>query len=319
MGAVLITGSSWFIGFHVAKQLLSQGVTVVGLDNENEYYDIKLKLARRSILELYPHFCYYRSDIENLKDTELIFLNHKITSVLHLAAQAGVRYSIINPFAYIQTNIVGFHNIIELSRRFEVTSFVYASSASVYGGNDKLPFDVTDKTDTPLSLYWATKKADELIAQSYFHMHNFSSIGLRFFNVYGPYGRPDGAFWIFIKWVLEGRAIDIFNQGRSIRNFTYIDDIVDGILLALNFKTWFEIFNLGNIRGVTLDYMVACIEDSCWLIANKRYVDASLVDIAESGVDIWHTIQKLGWNPQTDIEVWITEMVDWYKKFHWIH
>ncbi len=313
---ILITGTSGFIGFHTAKKLLEQGKIIIGFDNENDYYDVNLKLARRTILEKFPNFTFYKGNLEDLNHIKKVFEEHKIDKVLNLAAQAGVRYSLINPFAYIQTNIVWFHNIIELAKQNKVKNFVYASSASIYGANTKMPFTVGDQTDCSMSLYGATKKTDELIAYAYSFYFKLPTIGLRFFNVYGPRGRPDGAFFIFTKGILENKIIQVFNEGKTIRNFTYIDDIVDGIIKALNHETTYEIFNLGNTNTVILNYMIECIEKECNTTAKKEYLPADIADIPESGVDIEHTKKILWREPKTDIEEWVKNLVEWYKKFY---
>lgn len=315
---IIITWSSWFIGFHTAKKLLEQWNIVIWFDNENDYYDVNLKIARRKELEVFPKFKFYKWNLENLEDLKKIFEENHIDKVLNLAAQAWVRYSLINPFAYIQTNIVWFHNLIELAKQYKIKNFVYASSASVYWANKKIPFAVGDQTDKPISLYGATKKADELIAHSYSYYFKLPTIWLRFFNVYWPRGRPDGAFFIFTKWILEDQTIQVFNEGKTIRNFTYIDDIVDGIIKSLGHipENNFEIFNLWNTNTVELNYMIECIEKNCGKIGKKEYLPADIADIPESWVDIEHTKQLLWREPKTDIEEWVKNLVDWYKKFY---
>ena len=303
---ILITWSSWFIWYHVAKKLLEQGQSIIGIDNENDYYDITLKQARRKELQKFSNFSFYC----------LSFTDHVIDKVIHLAAQAWVRYSLVNPYSYIQTNIVWFHNIIELSKQHNIKNFVYASSASVYGNNKKMPFAVGDKTDEPLSLYGATKKSNELIAYAYSFYFGLPTIGLRFFNVYGPWGRPDGAFFIFTKGVLTQTPIDVFNEGETIRNFTYIDDIVEGILKALDHKTTYDIFNLWNTKTVSLNDMIGYIEQACGKTTKKQYLPADKADISESWVDIKHTTDMLDRSPRIDIAVWITKLVERYKKFY---
>ena len=313
---ILITGSSGFIGFHVAQKLLQQWHSVIGVDNENEYYDVALKQTRRTILENHPNFKFYCLSIEQLDPLKKVFNENSIDKVIHLAAQAGVRYSLIDPFSYIQTNIVWFHNLIELAKQHAIKKFIYASSASVYGNNKKIPFSVDDPTDEPLSLYWATKKSTELIAYSYSFYFWLPTVGLRYFNVYGPWWRPDGAFFIFTKGILEEKTIDVYNNGNTLRNFTYIDDIVDWTIKALEHETTYEIFNLWNITPVLLNDMIKHIEDACWKKAKKQYLPADKADIPESGVDIEHTIQKLQWQPITDIKEGVALLVDRYKDFY---
>lgn len=315
---ILITWSSWFIWFHTAKKLLEQWKTVIWFDNENDYYDVNLKIARRKELEHFSDFKFYKNNLEDLESLRQVFQENKIDKVLNLAAQAGVRYSLINPFAYIQTNVVWFHNLIELSKQYKVKNFVYASSASVYGANIKMPFTVWDQTDTPISLYGATKKADELIAHSYSYYFKLPTIGLRFFNVYGPRGRPDGAFFIFAKWILEDKTIEIYNEGKTIRNFTYIDDIVDGIIKVLNhvLANNYEIFNLWNTNTVVLNDMITEIEKNCWKEGEKKYLPADISDIPESWVDIQYTKEMLWREPKINIEEGVKNLVEWYKDFY---
>lgn len=318
METILITWSSGFIWYHVSKKLLEQGNLVIGLDNENNYYDPNLKYARRQELEKSKNFKFYKGNLEDLEFMKKIFEENKIVKVLNLAAQAGVRYSLINPYAYIQTNIVGFHNLIEFSKQHNIKNFVYASSASIYGANKKMPFTVGDQTDTPISLYGATKKADELIAHSYSFYFKLPTIGLRFFNVYWPRGRPDGAFFIFAKGILEETTIEVFNEGKTIRNFTYIDDIVDGVIRSLNHtpNNDYEIFNLGNTNTVMLNDMISHIEHECGKTGNKKYLPADLADIPESWVDIDHTQRLLWRKPKIGIEEGIHHLIKRYRQFY---
>jgi UDP-glucuronate 4-epimerase len=314
---VIITGASWFIGFHVAQALLVQWYHVIGVDNENDYYDPNLKRARRAMLEQSPNYSFHAISLEDNASLQQVFQQHRIDKVLHLAAQAGVRHSLIDPYVYIQTNIVGFHNLIELAKQHNVSNFVYASSASVYGNNKKIPFAVGDTTDAPLSLYGATKKATELIAHAQSIYFWLPTVGLRYFNVYGPWGRPDGAFFIFTKWILEGKTLDVFNNGNTLRNFTYIDDIVDGTLKALEYQTDYAIFNLWNTTSVLLNDMIGHIENACWKTAEKNYLPADLSDIPESGVDIALTKEKLLREPTIHIKEGVEQLVAWYKQFYW--
>lgn len=318
METILITWSSGFIWYHVSKKLLEQGGIVIWLDNENDYYDISLKNARRQELEKFENFSFYKGNLEDLAFVTKLFEENRIDKVLNLAAQAGVRYSIVNPYAYIQTNIVGFHNLIELSKQHHIKNFVYASSASIYGANKKMPFTVGDQTDTPISLYGATKKADELIAHSYSFYFKLPTVGLRFFNVYWPRGRPDGAFFIFTKGILEEKEIQVFNEGKTIRNFTYIDDIVDGVIKSLNYipENHYEIFNLGNTNTVVLNDMISHIEQECGKTGNKKYLPADLADIPESWVDIDHS-QKLLWRePKIPIQEGVHQLIKRYREYY---
>ncbi len=289
---------------------------VIWVDTENNYYDPALKKARRAQLEQYPGFVFYQVALESLHDLQQIFASHHIDKVLHLAAQAWVRHSLIDPYVYVQTNIVGFHNLIELAKQAKVQNFVYASSASVYGNNKKIPFAVGDTTDAPLSLYGATKKASELIAHAQSIYFGLPTIGLRYFNVYGPWGRPDGAFFIFTKGVLDGKTIDVYNNWTTLRNFTYIDDIVDGTIKALWHETQYEIFNLWNTSPIVLNDMIAYIEESCGKTVEKNYLPADLADIPESGVDILHTQEKLAREPKIHVKDGISRLVAWYKDFY---
>jgi len=312
---ILVTGSSGFIWFHLAKRLLEKWNIVVGLDNENDYYDVNVKIARRKILEEFENYIFYKENLEDLNSLKKIFENHKIDRVCNLAAQAGVLYSIENPFSYIQTNIVGFHNILDLSQKYWVENFVYASSASVYGGNTP-PFSVDDKTDKPLSLYGATKKADELIAHSYSHIFDFPVTGLRFFNVLWPMWRPDGSLFIFAKNISEWKAIKLFNYGNMKRNFTHVDDVVDGIILALNKVSKYELYNLWNTNIVELNYFVERIEFELWKKAEKILEPMQLWEIVESKVNIEHTVKWLWWSPKKNVDIMVKDFVDWYKDFY---
>ncbi|HRX64247.1 MAG TPA: NAD-dependent epimerase/dehydratase family protein [Candidatus Absconditabacterales bacterium] len=311
---ILITGTSGFIGFHLAKKLLEEGRNVIGFDNENDYYDVDLKISRRNILEKYDNFKFYKGNLENLEDLKRVFEENKIDKVCNLAAQAGVLYSIKNPFSYIQTNIVGFHNILDLSKNYKVKNFVYASTASVYGGNTP-PFSVEDKTDQPLTLYGATKKSNELIAHSYSHIFDFPTTGLRFFNVLGPAGRPDGSLYIFVDSISKGKPIRLFNHGNMKRNFTHVYDIIEGVVKALDNPTKYEIYNLGNTNIVELNYFVDRIEQELGKKAEKILEPMQLGEIIESKVDIQHTIEGLGRKPKLDVDVMVKDFVDRYKQY----
>ena len=314
METILITWTSWFIWYHLAKKLLEQWYEIIGFDNENDYYDTNLKLARKKDLESYKNFKFYKWNLENIEDLKKVFEENKINKVCNLAAQAGVRYSLKNPFAYIQTNLVWFHNIIELSKQYKIKNFVYASSSSVYGKNKKQPFSVEDRVDNPISLYAATKKSNELIAHTYSHLFWLPTTWLRFFTVYGPYGRPDMAMFIFAKKILNWEKIPVFNYGKMKRDFTYIDDIVDWIIKSLNTISDYEIFNLWNDNPVELEYVISLIEKNLWKKAIKDYLPIQPGDVPATWADISHTKEKLWWKPTTSIEEWIEKFINWFKK-----
>lgn len=316
MQTILITGSSGFIGFHTSRKLLEAGHRIIGIDNENDYYDVGLKQARRKILEWYENFVFYPGTLADLPFVEKVFAEAQPEKVLNLAAQPGVRYSLINPFAYIQSNIVGFTNLIEVAKRNNVKNFVYASSSSVYGNNEKQPFSVEDRVDNPISLYAATKKSDELIAHAYSHLFGLPTIGLRFFTVYGPYGRPDMSPIIFAGKISRWETLDVFNYGKSKRDFTYVDDIVDWILLCLEANFRYEIFNLGNDRPVELEHMISIMEACLGKKAIKNYLPIQPGDVPDTWSDIEHTKKMLWWEPKTKIEEWLTAFVDWYKEYY---
>lgn len=313
---ILVTGSAGFIGFHTAFTLLKSGNSVVGLDNFNDYYDPILKEARTTILNKFPHFKLYRGDLADLHLVEKIFAENKIDKVCHLGAQAGVRYSLTNPHAYIQSNLVGFTNVIDSAKRAGVMDFVYASSSSVYGDNKKTPFSVTDNVDHPISLYAATKKANELIAYTYHHLYHMNCTGLRFFTVYGPYGRPDMAYFSFTRDILEGKTIKVYNHGKMQRDFTYIDDVVDGIIKALDKSYPYEIFNLGNNKPVKLGYFIEVIEKALGKIAVKEYLSMQPGDVLTTYADIDHSRKLLGYKPKTSIEEGIANFIKWYKEYY---
>lgn len=313
---ILITWTSGFIWFHTAKKLLEQWETIIGFDNENDYYDVNLKFARRKILEQFPNFKFYKGNLENIEELKQVFEENTMDKVLNLAAQAGVRYSLINPFAYIQSNLVGFHNIIELAKQYKIKNFVYASSSSVYGNNEKQPFSVEDKVDHPISLYAATKKADELIAHSYSHLFGLPTIGLRFFTVYGPRWRPDMAMFIFANKILKWEPIDVFNEGKMKRDFTYVDDIVNGIIKCLNLETTYEIFNLWSDHPVDLEHVISLIEKNIWKKAIRNYLPLQPGDVPETSADICHTTEKLWWTPEFNVEKWIENLIERYKEFY---
>ncbi|MDP2812428.1 MAG: GDP-mannose 4,6-dehydratase [bacterium] len=313
---ILVTGSAGFIGFHAAKTLLEQGVKVIGLDNLNNYYDPSLKKARNEILKKYKNYKFYKGHLEDLRFIKKIFKENTIDKVCHLAAQAGVRYSLNHPHSYIQSNIVGFTNLIDEAKNHNVKDFIYASSSSVYGKNKKTPFSTADSVDTPISLYAATKKSNELIAHSYHHLYGLNCSGLRFFTVYGPYGRPDMALFLFTKAILEDKAIKIFNHGKMKRDFTYIDDIVAGIISSLEKSYPYEIFNLGNNQPIELEYFIETLEKHLGKKAKKELLPMQAGDVVETFADIDKSKEKLNFLPKTSIEEGIKKFLDWYKEYY---
>ena len=314
---ILVTGSAGFIGFNLAKELLKQGYNVVGIDNFNDYYLPILKEKRNNILEEYTNFICRRVSIENYEQMEKVFEEFKFPVVCNLAAQAGVRRSIEEPFIYEKSNIAGFLNILELVRHYHIPRVVFASSASVYGGNKKIPFSETDSVDNPISFYGATKKANELMAHSYSHLFNFQTIGLRFFSAYGTWGRPDMALWQFTESICAGRPIDVYNYGNMRRDFTYITDIVKGIIAALFSKKLekYEIFNLGNHRSEQLLDMISIIEEELGIKAIKNMLPMQPGDIPESFADIEKAKAKLNFKPSIPIAKGIPEFISWYKTY----
>ncbi len=313
---VLVTGTSWFIGFHLATRLLNRWHKVVWIDNENDYYDQQLKRDRRSKLEKSQNFSFYSADLQNIESCAQIFLDHRIDRVVNLAAYAGVRYSMQNPFPYIQTNLVGFHNILQLAKDYKVKNFLYASSASVYGKNTP-PFDVKDKTENPLSLYAASKKANELIAHSYNNLFWIKTTWLRFFNVYGTWWRPDSALYLFTKNISEGKPINLFNHGKMKRNFTYVDDVVDWIMKALRIESDYEIINLWNPEVVELMYFVERIEHELWKKASINMMPIQPWEIETSMVNINHTKDLLDWRePKIIVDEWVHRFIKWFVDYH---
>jgi len=312
---ILLTGAAGFIGSNVAKRLLQRGDKVIGIDNFNSYYNPKLKQARvKEFLQGYD-FDIKTIDICDKGQLSEIFKHSKIDKICHLAAQAGVRYSLENPDIYIQTNIVGTHNLLELAKEYRVGDFIFASSSSVYGGNKKVPFSETDLVDNPVSLYAATKKINELQAYTYHHLYGMNCWGLRFFTVYGPWGRPDMALFKFTKAILNDQPIDIYNNGQHQRDFTYVDDIVDGVLAAIDKCGGYEIFNLGNNKPVELEYFIKIIENNLGKAANKNYLPLQTGDVVGTWADIQKAKNILSYNPKISIEEGIKRFVDWYKQY----
>ena len=292
------------------------GETVTGIDNLNKYYDVALKRARLEILKSFKDFTFYKEDIQNLKALEDIFERDRAEVICNMAAQAGVRYSLEDPFSYQRSNLEGFLNLLELARKYKVKNFVYASSSSVYGNNKKVPFSVDDRVDTPISLYAATKKADELIAHAYSHLYQIPCTGLRYFTVYGPWGRPDMALFLFTDAILKKRPINVYNYGRMKRDFTYIDDIVDGTIAALERAVPYEIFNLGNSRSVHLLQFIRILEEELGEEAEKNMMPIQPGDVPETAADIRKSREFLGFNPRTPLKEGIRRFVEWYREYY---
>ncbi len=329
--AVLVTGAAGFIGFHVAGALLARGERVVGIDNLNDYYPVALKRARLAELTRRHDtaFRFVEVDFSDHAALEAALANEPCERIVHLGAQAGVRYSIENPRAYAQANLLGHLNILEIGRQRQATHLVYASSSSVYGGNAELPFRVEDRVDRPISLYAATKKADELISESYAHLYRLPQTGLRFFTVYGPWGRPDMAMWIFTKKILAGEPIPVFGEGNMRRDFTYIDDIVAGVVAALDNPPADDgaekaggsvaphrLYNIGNNRSEELGHMIDLIEAACGRAAVRDLQPMQPGDVRETYADISAIQRDLGYAPTTSIDVGVPRFVEWYKAYH---
>jgi UDP-glucuronate 4-epimerase len=324
--SILLTGAAGFIGFHVAKALLGRGDRVVGIDNLNEYYDVSLKEARLAHLRGFRGFSFAKLDVGDREGILAIVERDKdLRSIIHLAAQAGVRYSLENPYAYIDANVVGTLVMLEAARRIDkLSAITYASSSSVYGANKKQPFSVDDRVDQPVSLYAATKRSCELIAHTYAHLYDLPATGLRFFTVYGPWGRPDMAAYLFTRAILGGEPIKVFNEGRMARDFTYIDDIVAGTLAAHDRPPAMDgvphrIYNLGNHRPEKLLDFIAVLERELGRIARKEFLPLQPGDVPESFADIEASRRDLGFEPKTTIEVGLARFVQWYKWYHQIN
>ena len=333
---ILVTGAVGFIGMAAALRLLERGDEVVGLDNLNDYYDVSLKDARLQRLEPHKRFRFVRLDVADRDGMRRLFETERFDRVVHLAAQAGVRYSLQNPAAYIDSNLVGFGNVLEGCRHAGVQHLVYASSSSVYGGNKRLPFSETDNVDHPVSLYAATKKANELMAHTYSHLYGLPTTGLRFFTVYGPWGRPDMALFLFTKAILEGRPIDVFNEGHMQRDFTYIDDIAEALTKVLDrvatpdagyradrpdpsiSSAPYRVFNIGNHTPVPLLEFIACIERALGKSASKRLLPMQDGDVAATYADVDALHEWVGFVPATPVEVGIERFVSWYRGYYGI-
>ncbi len=331
---VLVTGAAGFIGYHVTRRLLARGETVVGLDNLNAYYDVRLKRARLAQLKPFKAFRFQKLDLVNRKGMAALFARHKFRRVVHLAAQAGVRYSLVNPHAYTDSNVVGFVNVLEGCRHAKAEHLVYASTSSIYGGNTRMPFSVRDNVDHPLSLYAATKKANELMAHTYAHLYGVPCTGLRFFTVYGPWGRPDMALFLFTKAILAGRPIEVFNHGRMKRDFTYIDDIVEGVVRALDRPAtsdpaWsgempnpatssapYRLYNIGNHQPVELLRMIELLEQALGKPAKKTFLPMQAGDVPATYADVQNLIEDVGFKPDTPLEEGIRRFVEWYRTYY---
>jgi len=334
MSKILVTGAAGFIGSHLSLRLLARGDEVVGLDNLNDYYEVSLKEARLARLLGKPGFKFVKMNLEDKDDMEQLFADEKFDKVVNLAAQAGVRYSLENPHAYIESNIVGFTNILEGCRHNQVKHLAYASSSSVYGANETMPFSVHDNVDHPLSLYAASKKANELMAHTYSHLYDLPTTGLRFFTVYGPWGRPDMALFLFTKAILEGKAIDVFNHGKMKRDFTYIDDIVEGVIRVLDktaqanpewdgkspdpasSKAPWRVYNIGNSSPVELMDYIKAIEKSLGMTAEKNFMPLQAGDVPATSADVQALIDDVGFKPDTPVEEGVRRFVEWYRGYY---
>jgi UDP-glucuronate 4-epimerase len=325
---VLITGAAGFIGYHMAQRLLAQDIEVYGIDNLNDYYDVNLKHDRLAQLKEKPGFVFQRLDISDRQEVAELFKARSFDAVVHLAAQAGVRYSLLNPHAYVDSNLIGFVNILEGCRHHSIQHLVFASSSSVYGVNPKVPFSVHDNVDHPISLYAATKKANELMAYTYSHLYGIPCTGLRFFTVYGPWGRPDMAYFTFVKAIVEGTAIDVYNFGEMQRDFTYIDDIVEGIVRVLHHPpaqskqpdqshlASYKLYNIGNNTPVALLRFIEVIEEVLGKIAQKNFLPIQPGDVPITYADVDDLMRDVGFRPDTSIEVGIARFVEWYRDYY---
>lgn len=331
---VLVTGAAGFIGFHICRYLLERGDVVVGIDNLNDYYDVDLKRARLAELESQKNFRFIRMDIADRKAMENLFTSEQFNTVVHMAAQAGVRYSIENPYAYADSNLVGFLNVLEGCRHTKIEHLVYASSSSVYGANETMPFSVRDNVDHPVSLYAATKKANELMAHTYSHLYGLPTTGLRFFTVYGPWGRPDMSPFLFVRAILEGKPLKVFNYGKHRRDFTYIDDIVEGVVRCLDriatrnpnwigtkpdpasSKAPWRIYNIGNSEPIELLTYIELIEKALGKKTTKELLPLQAGDVEHTYADIHDLVRDTGYKPQVSIEDGIQRFVKWYCCFY---
>lgn len=319
----LVTGGAGFIGFHLSKSILEQGARVIGFDNMNDYYDVQLKKARLNILKEYENYTFIKGDLSDKEDVFRIFREYAPQVVVNLGAQAGVRYSIDNPDAYMQSNVMGFFHVLEGCRHFPVEHLVYASSSSVYGGNEKIPFSTSDQVDEPVSLYGATKKSNELMAYAYSKLYHIPVTGLRFFTVYGPYGRPDMAYYKFAQKILAGEPIQIYNNGDMYRDFTYVDDIVQGMENILcnppeqNAKgVSYKLYNIGNHKPVKLMDFVAVLERNLGKTAVKEFLPMQPGDVYQTYADVSDLMRDYDFKPNTTIEEGISKFVQWYREYY---
>lgn len=326
MSKILVTGAAGFIGMHTSQLLLERGDTVVGFDNVNDYYSTQLKRDRLAQLTPHPEFTFQEAGLEDRDAVRSLFDEHAFDSVIHLAAQAGVRYSLENPHAYVDANLVGFVNILEECRRKEIGHLVYASSSSVYGANRSIPFRVDDRVDHPVSLYAATKKSNELMAHCYSHLFGIPTTGLRFFTVYGPWGRPDMATWLFTEAILNGRPINVFNHGKMKRDFTFVDDIVQGVVRVNDHVPTpaqdeatdapYRIYNIGNNQPVELMRLIGCVEECLGMEAEKILQPMQPGDVPATFADVDALQEAVGFRPSTPIETGVRRFVDWYRDYH---
>ncbi len=334
MSKYLVTGAAGFIGYHLCEALLRRGDEVVGLDNLNDYYSVQLKRDRLAQLADQRRFSFHRIDLADREAIDALFLEHRFPVVLNMAAQAGVRYSLKNPHAYIQSNLVGFLNILEACRHTDVGHLVYASSSSVYGANTRMPFSVHDNVDHPISVYAASKKSNELIAHSYSHLYQLPTTGLRFFTVYGPWGRPDMALYLFTEAILTGRPIDVYNHGKMKRDFTYIDDIVEGVVRTADRPAkanpnWsgdepdpgtssapYRLYNIGNNQPVELMYLIEILEKCLGTKAKKNLLPIQPGDVPETYANVDDLARDVGFQPSRRIEEGVARFVAWYRQYH---
>jgi UDP-glucuronate 4-epimerase len=333
---IIVTGSAGFIGYSLCEKLLERGDNIIGVDNHNDYYDIKIKDARLFRLQKYPNYKHFKIDICDHESLNNIFKNNKIKKVVNLAAQAGVRYSIQNPLAYINSNIVGFANILEISNQHNIDHLVYASTSSVYGANTKMPFSEHDSSNHPLSVYAASKKSNELMAHAYSYLYQMPTTGLRFFTVYGPWGRPDMALFKFTKNILEEKSIDVFNYGKHTRDFTYIDDIVEGVLKTLdnpakNNSQWnsnqpdpatskapWRIYNIGNNKPVQLMDYIDALEKTLEKKAKINFLPLQLGDVSDTCANVDNLEKKFKYKPSTSVIEGVSKFIEWYKNYYQI-
>ena len=333
-GPVLVSGAAGFIGFHVARRLLESGRNVVGLDNLNSYYDPKLKEARRDQLAKFDGFSFVKLDLADRAGMSALFAEHRFPHVVHLAAQAGVRHSLIDPYAYVDANLVGFTNVLEGCRHHGCEHLLYASSSSVYGANTRMPFSVHDNVDHPLSLYGASKKANELMAHAYAHLYHLPTTGLRFFTVYGPWGRPDMAMWIFASSIIAGRPIKLFNRGQMRRDFTYVDDVVEAVVRLVEHipaanPQWsgdapdpgssaapWRVYNIGNNNPIELLEVVRLLEDAIGMKAKRELAPMQPGDVPATYADVDDLMHEVGFKPATPIKDGIERFIKWYRDYH---